>query len=342
MKPISIKDVAAQAGVSPKTVSRVINGEQHVRTEVREAVMRIVDALGYRPNSSARSLSSSRSYLLGLLIDDPASGYAADIQLGALRRSREAGYHLLIEPQNTADPRWLESLSSDLRTLDLNGVILTPPLCDRMDLITLLEARRIPFVRISPTRDDVRSGSVAMNDREAARDMTSRLIALGHTDIGFIKGDPAHSATALRLEGFREAMMAAELGVSPDRIQDGDFSFRAGLTLGERLLSFSRRPTAIFASNDDMALGVVVTALRLGIAVPERLSVAGFDDAPIARVSWPQLSTIRQPKREMAAAAVDILTDPSYNADPTRPEFHRTLAYEVVMRGSTAPLISWT
>ena len=336
MKPVSIKDVAARAGVSPKTVSRVINGEDHVRPPVREKVMRVVRELGYRPNTFARSLSSSKSYLLGLLVDDPASGYAADVQLGALLRSRELGYHLVIEPLDTSAPHWLEAISTSLASLNLGGAILTPPLCDRMDLIDLIERHRLPFVRISPSSDDERSSSVRMDDRAAARDMTRHLIALGHRDIAFIKGDPLHSASAFRYLGFLDAMGEADLAVADERTLEGDFSFRSGLNLGELILADGDRPTAIFASNDDMALGVLVTAIKLGIQVPAALSVAGFDDAPVARVSWPQLTTVRQPKVEMAAAAIDILTNPGYAAAPRQALFSRSLPYEIIVRSSTA------
>ena len=120
MRPVTLKDVALRAGVSPKTVSRVINGEQHVRPEVREAVQRIVDQLDYRPNAFARSLSSSRSYLLGLFLDDPGSGYAADLQLGALLRCRQRGYHLVVEPLDIAAPTWTSQVLDSIRALRID------------------------------------------------------------------------------------------------------------------------------------------------------------------------------------------------------------------------------
>ncbi len=336
MKPITIKEVAARAGVSPKTVSRVINDEEHVRPPVREAVMRVVREMGYRPNSFARSLSSSKSYLLGLLVDDPASGYATDVQVGALLRSRDLGYHLVIEPLDTGKAEWLDMIDTGLRALNLGGAILTPPLCDRADLIDLLVRHGLPFVRISPSGDDERSASVRMDDRAAARDMTRHLIGLGHRDIAFIKGDPVHGVSAFRYHGFCDAMAEAGLTIVDRRVLEGDFSFRSGLRLGETILAGGDRPSAIFASNDDMALGVLVTAIRLGITVPETLSVAGFDDAPVARVAWPQLTTVRQPNAEMAAAAVDIVTSPGYSTEADKSQLNRSLPYEIILRSSTA------
>ena len=335
MRPVTLKDVALRAGVSPKTVSRVINGEQHVRPEVRDAVQRIVDQLDYRPNAFARSLSSSRSYLLGLFLDDPGSGYAADLQLGALLRCRQRGYHLVVEPLDTLSPTWTIEVLESIRTLRIDGAILTPPICDDPALLDLLDKERLPYVRISPRGDPDRSGLVEMDDRAAATRMTEYLIGLGHREIGFIKGDPMHSASLKRFEGFGDAMANAGLSVHLEHIREGDFSFRSGLDLGSEMLCAEFLPTAIFASNDDMALGVLITAIRLGIAVPDRLSVAGFDDAPTSRAAWPQITTIRQPKPEMAAAAVDILVDPQYKLIATDPVYKRRLDYELVERLST-------
>ncbi len=336
MKTVSIKDVAARAGVSPKTVSRVINGEQHVRAELRDVVQRVVAELDYRPNAFARSLSSSRSYLLGLFLDDPSSGYAADVQMGALLRCRERSYHLVVEPVDVSVPGWERQVADSLKALRLDGAILTPPICDQPMLLDLLEAHELPCVRISPHGEFDRSGLVHMDDFAAAGDMTRHLLDLGHREIGFIKGDRRHSVSERRYEGFRASMAAAGVGVSGGRVLEGDFSFRSGLAAGERMLSAAGPPTAIFASNDDMALGVLMTAAKLGVAVPETLSIAGFDDAPTSRAAWPQLTTIRQPKAEMAAAAIDILVEPRYRAQVADDAYRRLLPFDLVVRGSTA------
>ena len=337
MKSISIKDVAAAAGVSPKTVSRVINGESHVRPGIRDTVLRVVAELDYRPNPFARSLSSSRSYLLGLLLDDPGSGYAADVQLGALLRSRVRSYHLVVEPVDLTIPGWINDVESSIRALRLDGAILTPPLCDNIKLLEMLDLAALPYVRISPRGDADRSGMVEMDDVAAASDMTRHLIELGHRTIGFIKGDPNHSASRKRLDGFLATMAAAGLAVDDRHVLEGDFSFRSALGPAAALLEQGNRPTAIFASNDDMALGVLVTAMKHGIAVPEKLSVVGFDDAPTARVGWPPLTTIRQPKADMAAAAIDILVDPHYRVSVTDAGFRRMLPYELIVRESSGP-----
>jgi len=332
---LTIKDVAARAGVSAKTVSRVINGERHVRADKRERVLQVVRELDYRPNAFARGLSSSRSYLLGLLIDDPASGYAAEVQLGALMRCREKNYHLLVERIERDSPDWEAELSRSLAVLKLDGVILTPPLCDNAALTTLLEAADIPFVRIAPSAAEAVSGYVRMDDGSAAAEITRHLIGLGHRRIGFIKGDPAHGATAARLQGFASEMARSGLTIAPELIREGDFSSRTGFVEADALLSLAEPPTAIFASNDDMALGTLMAATRRGLAVPHALAIAGFDDAPSSRVTWPQLTTIHQPKAAMAAEAVDILTDPAYRDRMADRSYRRAIDYRLMIRGST-------
>ena len=334
---VSIKDVAARAGVSPKTVSRVINGESHVRPEVRAIVQRVVSELDYRPNAFARSLSSSRSYLLGLFIDDPSSGYAADVQRGALMRCRDRSYHLVVEPIDFSAADWATLVTDSVVALRLDGAILTPPTCDRAELLDILDAQGLPYVRVSPRDDVARSGFVWMDDAAAARQMTEHLLALGHRNIGFLRGDPEHSVSQRRWEGFQAAM--AQAGIAPRArwTAQGDFSFLSGLVTAERMLGAADRPTAIFASNDDMALGVLMAAAKLGIVVPDGLSIAGFDDAPTSRAAWPQLTTIRQPKAEMAAAAVDVLVDPRYRRQMAAEAYRMLLPFDVIVRGSTAP-----
>ena len=332
---VTIKHVAEAAGVSAKTVSRVINGEAHVSAAKREAVMRVVRELDYRPNAFARSLSSSRSYLLGLLIDDPASGYAADVQLGAINACREKSYHLLVERVDRGEPGWRRTLRASLDQLRLDGALLPPPLCDDAEFLDLLDELGLPYVRIAPGGDDARSGFVRMDDAAAAAEMTRHLIALGHRRIGFIAGKPTHSAAAKRLEGFTAEMAAHGLSVDPELVRRGDVSVRSGMLTGEDILARADRPSAIFASNDDMALGVLMIAHRHHLEIPAGLAIAGFDDAPTSRAAWPPITTIVQPNGAMAAEAVDILTDPRYRDAPRDAAWRRMLDYRLEVRGST-------
>ena len=334
MTIITIKDVATRAGVSPKTVSRVINDEAHVRAEVREAVLRVVAELGYRPNAFARGLSSARSFLVGLFFDDPASSYAGDVQRGALERCREVAHHLLIEQIDRAQPDWMARLDSALRAVRLAGAILTPPIGDWPELLDLFAAHDVRVVRIAPGEALDRTPQVRMDDRAAARELTERLIALGHRDIAFIKGNPTHQATARRWQGFNDAMAAAGIAVPTARVLQGDFTFRSGLAAAEAILAAAHRPSAVFASNDEMAFAVLVVAMRHGLTVPRDLSLVGVDDAAIARMAWPPLMTIRQPNAEMAAAAVDLLIGPGAARDGEAPCIE--LPYALIERPSVA------
>ena len=333
---MTIKDVAARAGVSPKTVSRVMNGERHVRAVVRDAVMLVVEELGYRPNAFARSLSSARSYLVGLFCDDPASGYATALHRGALLECRARHYHLIVEPLALEMRGWEEYFDAAILPLKLDGAILAPPLSQNEALLDHLEACRLSYVLISPGeagRSTV--GLIEIDEERAAYDMTAHLIGLGHRDIGFIEGDRRHASTRTRRAGFVAAMRDSGLSIDSSRIVAGDFSFRSGLEAGEAMLSAPTPPTAIFASNDDMALGVSVAAMKLGLTVPADVSIAGFDDAPTARLAWPAITTVHQPVAEMGAAAIQILCDPGYRDTPSDDRYRQCLRYGIVCREST-------
>jgi len=330
----SIKDVAEYAGVSPKTVSRVHNGERWVREEVREKVLAAIKALNYRPNAAARSLSGSRSYLLGLVLDNPGSHYAGDVQLGALQRSRLRGCHLVVEPIDIKSASWKTELVASVTALRLDGVLLTPPLSDNGEVLKVLEDLDVPYVRISPDHDPDRSPFVHIDERAAAYEMTTYLLDRGHTDIGFIRGQATHSSARLRFEGFQAAL--AERGLAPraEWIVDGGFQFPSGQDAARTLLDRDERPTAIFAANDAMAFGAIVAAAKLGIAVPGELSVVGFDDAPAAQIYSPGLTTIRQPVAEMGALAVDLLLSPPDGEGAVN---DHCLAHGLIERDSVAP-----
>jgi LacI family transcriptional regulator len=179
---------------------------------------------------------------------------------------------LLIEQVDRVQPDWMARLDATLRTVKLAGAVLTPPICDWPDLIDMLEANEVPIVRIAPGDALDRTPQVRMDDRAAAREVTEKLIALGHRDIGFIKGNPTHSATVRRWEGFCDAIAAAGISIPPKRVLQGDFTFRSGLAAAEAILGDGEPPTAIFASNDEMALAVSVVAMRHQISVPAGLA----------------------------------------------------------------------
>jgi LacI family transcriptional regulator len=330
----TITDVAKQAGVSMKTVSRVLNNEPNVAKSTRERVLAAASQLQYRPNLAARGLASSRSYLIALLYDNPNPNYVIQIQRGAIDACRRHGYHLLLEPMTRTQASSPDA-AHQLSRLGVDGVILTPPLSDSMLLREEIKKLGLRYVVVAPGEvGDV--PSVRMDDVKAATEMATYLIDQGHRDIGFILGDPNHVSTHKRREGFEAAMKSAGLPVNEDRIVPGDFTFRSGVKAAEKLLGgASNRPTAIFACNDDMAAGVLSVAGRLAIDVPDALSVCGFDNSAIAQIIWPQLTTVAQPIEEMGRKAAEILLDRSKSEAP---DIH-TLDFEIIVRDSTgAPL----
>jgi LacI family transcriptional regulator len=291
------------------------------------------DRLKYQPNAAARVLAGSRSYVVGLYLDNPSPAYVTAIQIGALAHSRAAGFQLMIEALGAGAPCPGPSIREQLAAVRMDGVILSPPLCDDPEVLDALDDAAVPYVRISPTQQLQRSPYVFMDERRAAREMTEYLIAQGHADIAFIKGPEAHAAAAQRFQGFRDAMSSAGLDIHPAWVQRGAFSFRSGFTCAERLFAGDARPTAVFAGNDDMALGVMAVALRQNLALPGDLSVVGFDDTPSAQVVWPQLTTVRQPVADMAAAAAELLI----SGHGPKAALGRRLDFSVIVRGSAGP-----
>jgi len=334
---VTIYDVAAAAGVSIKTVSRVLNREPNVKPGTRQMVMAAAAKLQYRPNVSARSLAGSRSYLLGLLFDNPSRAYVSELQFGALHCCRQEGYHLLVEAIDSTAGDVVQSVEAMLQTLKIDGLILTPPVCDLPDVLEMLDRSSTPYVRIAPEHDAARAARVNMDDRLAAYQMTELLLGLGHRDIGFIKGHPDHGAAHLRFEGYLDALRDHGAPVRPERISQGYFSFKSGVESAEALLGDDDRPTAIFASNDEMALGIMSVASRRGLVIPQQLSIAGFDDSPSAKVVWPQLTTVRQPVVEMARAAAEMLIFRATRSEDGAAA-SRLLDFEIIARESTAAL----
>jgi LacI family transcriptional regulator len=295
-----IQDVAEAAGVAIKTVSRVLNSEPNVREETRQRVLAVVKRLNYHPSLSARSLAGRRSYLIGLVYENPSANYIVDVQHGAMSRCREGQ----VASRGADLEREILGLIDQTR---LDGVIVTPPLSESAALLEALRRRDAPFARIAPSDLDQPGPCVYMDDVGAARDMTEYLIGLGHRRIGFIVGHPEHFASGQRLRGYKAALKAHRIAFQSELVKQGYFVFESGLEAARQLLATAKRPTAIFASNDDMAAGVLMAAHEMAIAVPTRLSVAGFDDTYVARTVWPRLTTIHQPSYDLAYTAADLL-----------------------------------
>ena len=304
---VTINDVARHAGVSKKTVSRVLNQEPNVSQKTKQRVTQAFTELGYRPSPIARGLARNQSFLIGLLYDNPNKSYVTDVQNGSLRVCNQKGYHLVIHPADHRDAGVLDEIQGFILTSHLDGLVLTPPFSDMPELLERLEKMNVPAVRIGATFEQSPFLAITSNDVEASFQMTKFLCELGHERIAFIKGHPDHSVSELRYQGYVNALKSHSLDLDESLIKEGDFSFESGEKLGKELLSNKPLPTAIYASNDDMAAGVLKVAKQMAIDVPEMVSVTGFDDAAIAGHLWPSLTTIRQPIEQMAERALEML-----------------------------------
>ena len=286
----TIIDVARHAGVSIKTVSRVMNKEPTVHADTRARVQEAVAALNYRPQLSARSLAGAKSFLIGLLYYDPSAAFVAGVQQGATLGCREAGRHLVVESLRRDDGHMHAQIEAMLAALRPDGMILTPPLCDDPEILEVLRANRTPCVLISPGGEGHGMAAVRMDDTLAAEELTNLLISLGHKDIAFIEGN--QSASERRRAGYERALKAHRIPVDKHLIMPGNFQFEAGVAAAQALFASAKPPTAIFAANDDMALGALTAAQRLGIAVPHDVAIVGFDDSRAATLVWPELTNL--------------------------------------------------
>jgi LacI family transcriptional regulator len=330
----TIDHVATLAGVSIKTVSRVLNAEPGVRPETRQRVKDAMAALHYQPSLPARSLAGSRSNLISLVYENPSANYVFDVQSGAMARSRESNLRLFIQSCNDLGDDLVAEVVAMVEQTHVDGMVVTPPLSGNHELIEALDRLGLPFVRMAPDAMHHSSPSVEMDDEAAAKEMTAYLLGLGHKQIGFIAGHPAHYSSQQRLSGFRSELAERKLDFAGQLLEQGYNTVQSGLEAGRKLLSQAGRPTAIFASNDDMAAGVILAAHELGIDVPRELSVAGFDDSQLASIVWPMLTTIHQPSFEMAHTATALLIA-LIRKEKVAPVTR--VAFRMVVRGSTSP-----
>ncbi len=336
MKNITINVVAEQAGVSKKTVSRVLNNETSVSDATRKKVIQVSKKLGYKPNPLARGLASNRSYILGLLYDNPNTNYINSNQVGALDICQQQGYHLLIHPCVDRGDEMITAVEEIISHSRLDGLVLTPPFSDLPELLDFLDVKQIPHVRIAATQDFERCSCVISTDFNAAEEMTRYLISLGHRRIGFIQGPPEHNSTQQRFAGYKKALQDAHISIDAELIKQGEYTFESGERCARQLLPMENRPTAIFASNDYMAAGIMKVASQMYLQIPHELSLGGFDNAPIAQYLWPSLTTIKQPVEEMAAKATTLLLQQISNPDETFSKL--VMESHLVVRESTAPV----
>ena len=302
----TISDVARVANTSAMTVSRIMNGKRTVDDAVHEAVSSAVRQLGYNPNGAARTLAGVDRFSIALLYREPVTAYLGELLVGCLEQAERDSLRLVLARYGSEDDP--HQVADRLIAAGIAGVVLPPPLCDVASVVDLFIAAEVPTVVIATGHATVAAGSVRIDELLAARGMTRHLLSLGHRRIGFITGARHLTASWERLAGYRGAIEEFGLDYDDDLVARGSFTFKSGVAAAELLIDQPDRPTAIFASNDDMAVAAVSVAHRRGLVVPDDITVCGFDDTSLARAVWPELTTVHQPIAEMARTAVSILS----------------------------------
>lgn len=306
---ITISEVAEKANVSIKTVSRVINNEKGVRQATKDKVQAAMEALNYRPSQAARSLASTQSYEIGFIYDNPNAYYIIDMQNGILDVCRKQNFELLIHPCDAHAPNIIQEIIHLVERSNLDGLVLTPPLSENQKLIFELQKKGVKFVRVISGKGSIDQAGqcVYINDRAASLSITEYLIDLGHSDIAFICGDPEHKSSHERLEGYQQALRQRGIQIKPENIVDGEYSFESGVNGAKQLLANKKIPTAIFASNDEIAAGALFACRLEGVDIPNQISIVGFENSPFSRQTWPKLTTAEQPTPQIAMSATELL-----------------------------------
>lgn len=333
-RPATITDVAKTAGVSMKTVSRVLNRSPNVKAETKKRVEQAMEATGYRPNSPARMLASNKTYLIGLIYN-ACSSYISSLQNGVLSGCLPEHYDLLIHPCSYDNPTLLQNIREFISTKRVDGLILVPPVSDVAGIHELLTDHKIPNISISREPIDDEDWSISTNDREICKEMVRHLFRLGHQRIAFVRSHPDHKAMSDRYLGYLDGMAEVSLEVQDNLVVEGDNSYLSGIDCGVQLLRQEPRPSAIFCANDLMATGVMKAVHERKLTMPGDISVAGFDDIPIAEHIWPQLTTVQQPIEEMAKLAAQALIQLIRNEKPK--ELRAIVDSKIIFRQSTGP-----
>lgn len=336
--PATIWDVANEVGVSIRTVSRVLNDSPFVNEKTRASVKAAIERLGFSPNSRARALASSRSNLIGLIHEEVNAAVLDQMQRGIIDVCAPRHVELVIHPSSGASPTVLEDVEAFLRRSRVDGVVVGPPMAEVKGLPELLERLGVPAIGAAAMALSGYDGSFRYEERAATAQIARLLLDLGHRRIGLVRGPERYRSAHERAEGFCGELVRAGVTIAPHHIGAGNYGFVSGIEAALPILATPDRPTAIFASNDYMAAGVMKAAALSGISVPAQLSVVGFDDSEMATMLHPSLTTVRRPVRELARRMTERLFDAI--AAPAGTRGHGTplpVPLELVARESTRP-----
>lgn len=335
-KRVTVSDVAERAGVSLKTASRVFNNSPHVSQQKRQAVLEAAEKLNFKPNMSARQLASNRSYVLVHFYDNANTDYIAKIYEGMLKACHKHHYYAVAEPISLADGSYADTIINYVSEFNIDGVVLSPPICDDGKLLTRLRANNINYVLISPKDLSPEDYSVFVNEVTASQKMTEHLIEMGHKKIAYVGGPDTHGAARQRKKGFKNAFTTAFGNTQNNCMVSGDFTMQSGHDAYMKIRQNMPDASAIFAANDEMALGVMMAALNHGLKIPEDISIAGYDNSRFAGLFWPSLTTIAPSVDEMATCAAEVLIN--ILAGHTKQQRHYEFPVNLFLRDSCAPL----
>jgi LacI family transcriptional regulator len=334
----TINDVAKHAGVSIKTVSRVINNEPSVRKTTRDKVQLAVSNLNYQPNLSARNLAGSKSFSLAYVYCNPNAYYVIDTQEGILAACKEQGFELLIHPCDATKEHITDEVINMVKQARVAGLVLTPPFSEMPDFVKAMLALDVKVVRImsGDKAPDKLTPCVMVNDRDAAYTITQHLIDLGHKKIAFLAGDAGHMSTIERFKGYQRALNENGIEFNDKLVIEGEYSFDSGVESVKKLMSVdeSDQPSALFSCNDEIAAGALFAARLMNIAIPEKLAISGFENSPFSRQTWPKLTTADQPNKNIAENAANLLIS-QIRSHSTSNTINKLYVPQLIIRDST-------
>ncbi len=332
---LTIMDIARMAGVSKKTVSRVINHSGLVRQETRDRILKIVQENDYRPDPQARALALRRSHLIAFISNQPNPQYIVSMQSGILEAVSGTAYEIIIRPCDSSLPTWIDEIEELVTHQKLFGVILTPSISEDDELIGRLRRIKCPYVRIAAVSLDSPENMIETHDYVGAAEAARHIANLGHRRIAHLRGPETFLSAKERLRGFRVGLAEFGLNVEDKYLLTGGYTFESGVERGEQLIEMEQPPTAVFCGNDEMAVGVYKAARDAGLKIPEDMSVIGFDDSPIAGRIWPTLTSVRLPIEHMGRIAAQLLVS-NHDRMSLEPPPALSVMPSLVVRDSTA------
>jgi len=333
---ITINDIARMAGVSKKTVSRVINDIPSVNKDTRRQIQKIIKDTGFIPNPQAQALALRRSFLIGLVYDNPSPQYIANIQRGILSALQGTRYQLVLRPCQRDDPDCHDQIFSFVTQHNPFGLIFVPSISEDLALSKKLKALNCHFVRIASVDLKDPKHQIKTADAQGAKFAAHHLAQLGHKNIAHIHGPELFKSTHERRAGFKAGLAEFGLALKPELTLEGAYTYESGVTCAAQLLLMKERPTAIFTGNDEMAVGVYFAARKAGLRIPEDLSVVGYDDTPIVSRLSPPMTSVHSPIRDVGRDIANLLIESDKAKENEQVPELKTINLDLIIRESTA------